>query len=133
MAIPPCLFATRADKRIGPFLLSSIEFESSTRLRRDRLRLLPPTSYFFLGRPSLRHHNRSGTFSRIVKQEGYGILKEFKEFAVFLMIRNLNKMKREEEAAPAVAPITKDCPYRFSTVAIKATRCGFCTSELKAE
>jgi large conductance mechanosensitive channel len=50
-------------------------------------------------------------------------------FAVFLLIRNINKLKREEEAPPP-EPTTKDCPYCFSTVPIKATKCGFCTSDL---
>ena len=49
-------------------------------------------------------------------------------FAVFLMIRQINKMKRE---GPAPEPNTKQCPYCFSTIPIKATRCGYCTSDLK--
>lgn len=52
-------------------------------------------------------------------------------FCVFMLIRSINKMKREKEAPPP-EPTTKDCPYCFSTIPIKATRCGFCTSELKA-
>ncbi len=51
-------------------------------------------------------------------------------FAVFLLIRGINKMKRQEAAPPPV-PTTKDCPYCLSTIPIKATRCGHCTSELK--
>ena len=51
-------------------------------------------------------------------------------FAVFLMIRQINKLKRKEEAPPP-EPTTKECPYCFSTIPIKATRCGHCTSELK--
>jgi large conductance mechanosensitive channel len=49
-------------------------------------------------------------------------------FAVFLMIRQINKLKKE---APPPPPNTKDCPHCFSTIPIKATRCGFCTSDLK--
>jgi large conductance mechanosensitive channel len=49
-------------------------------------------------------------------------------FAVFIMIRQINKLKREE---PAPEPNTKECPYCFSTIPIKATRCGYCTSDLK--
>jgi large conductance mechanosensitive channel len=52
-------------------------------------------------------------------------------FCVFLLIRSINNMKRKEEEPPA-EPTTKDCPYCFSTVPIKATKCAFCTSELKA-
>ncbi|MCX6640307.1 MAG: MscL family protein, partial [bacterium] len=52
-------------------------------------------------------------------------------FAVFVMIRSLNKLKRKEEVAPA-APTTRDCPYCLSNVPLKATRCPYCTSELKA-
>lgn len=52
-------------------------------------------------------------------------------FAIFLLIRAINRLKRKEEAAPA-APTTKDCPFCLSSVPIKATKCGHCTSELKA-
>jgi len=53
-------------------------------------------------------------------------------FAVFLVIRQINKLRAKPEA-PAAAPATKECPYCYSIVAIKATRCPFCTSALKAE
>jgi large conductance mechanosensitive channel len=52
-------------------------------------------------------------------------------FAVFLIIRNINRAKKEEEAPPP-EPTTKDCPHCFSTISIKATRCGYCTSEVKS-
>jgi large conductance mechanosensitive channel len=52
-------------------------------------------------------------------------------FAVFLMIRGINKLRRQQEAPPPV-PTTKECVYCFSTIPIKATRCPHCTSELKA-
>jgi large conductance mechanosensitive channel len=51
-------------------------------------------------------------------------------FAVFLVIRGLNRLKRQEEAPPA-APTTKECPHCLSAIAIKATRCAHCTAELK--
>jgi large conductance mechanosensitive channel len=53
-------------------------------------------------------------------------------FAVFLLIRAINKLQREEEAPPE-EPTTKDCPHCLSTIPIKATRCGHCTSELSPE
>jgi large conductance mechanosensitive channel len=52
-------------------------------------------------------------------------------FAVFLVIRAINKLKREEEAPPE-EPTTKECPYCLSTIAIMAKRCAHCTSELEA-
>ena len=51
-------------------------------------------------------------------------------FAVFMIIRYINKLKRKEEEAPA-EPTTKECPHCFSTIPIKAMRCPMCTSELK--
>lgn len=51
-------------------------------------------------------------------------------FAVFLLIRMMNKMLKHEEA-PAAAPTTKDCPFCLTKVPLKATRCAACTSELR--
>lgn len=53
-------------------------------------------------------------------------------FAVFLLIKQVNRLQRKaEEAPPAPAePTAKDCPYCFSSIPIKATRCPHCTSEL---
>lgn len=50
-------------------------------------------------------------------------------FAVFMLIRAINKLKREEEA-PVVEPTTHDCPFCCSTISLKATRCPNCTSEI---
>jgi len=50
-------------------------------------------------------------------------------FAIFLLVKQVNRLKRQPAAAP---PSTKDCPYCLSAVPIKATRCAHCTSELKA-
>ncbi len=50
-------------------------------------------------------------------------------FAVFLVIHHINKLKRAEKAPPA-EPTTKERPFCLSTIAIKATRCPQCTSEL---
>lgn len=51
-------------------------------------------------------------------------------FAVFLVIRNVNRLKRKEEAPPA-APTTKECPYCISVIPIKAVRCPHCIAEIK--
>jgi large conductance mechanosensitive channel len=48
-------------------------------------------------------------------------------FAIFLLIKQINRMQRP---APA-APTTRDCPYCLSAVPLKATKCAHCTAELK--
>jgi large conductance mechanosensitive channel len=52
-------------------------------------------------------------------------------FAVFLLIRAINNLKKKEEEAPAPEPDSKDCPYCLSSIPIKATRCAHCTSQLE--
>jgi large conductance mechanosensitive channel len=51
-------------------------------------------------------------------------------FAIFLVVKQINRFKKKPEAPP---PNTKECPFCLSAVPIKATRCGHCTSELKLE
>ena len=51
-------------------------------------------------------------------------------FALFIVIKQMNRFKREEETPPE-EPTTKECPHCFSTISIKATRCANCTSELR--
>jgi large conductance mechanosensitive channel len=50
-------------------------------------------------------------------------------FVIFLLIRQINRWSKPK-AAPA--PTTKECPFCYSAIPIKATRCPNCTSELKA-
>ncbi len=50
-------------------------------------------------------------------------------FAVDMLIRQVNRLKGDEKP-PAVT--TKDCPFCLSPIALKATRCPHCTSELTA-
>ena len=52
-------------------------------------------------------------------------------FVIFLLIKNIEKTKKEEEAAPTSEPITKECGFCFTEISIKATRCPNCTSELQ--
>ena len=51
-------------------------------------------------------------------------------FAVFLLVRTVNRFKRQE--APAAAPPKKSCPFCAMEVPAAATKCGYCTSALKA-
>jgi len=49
-------------------------------------------------------------------------------FSMFILIKNMNRLKRKDVAA---MPSTKDCPFCASKIAIKAIRCPNCTSEIK--
>jgi large conductance mechanosensitive channel len=49
---------------------------------------------------------------------------------IFLIVRAANSLQRPK---PAAEPTTKECPYCFSTIPVKATRCAYCTSELKGK
>ena len=48
-------------------------------------------------------------------------------FAIFILVRQVNRLKRQ---APAAAPVTRDCPFCFTDIPVKATRCPHCTSTL---
>lgn len=49
--------------------------------------------------------------------------------AVFALVKGINRLRREPVPAPA-EPATKACPFCFTDISIKATRCPNCTSEL---
>lgn len=51
-------------------------------------------------------------------------------FAIFMVIKGMNKMKKKEEPAPAAEPTTKECPHCFTEISLKAVRCPNCTSQL---
>ena len=51
--------------------------------------------------------------------------------AIFMVVKGINKLRRPK-SVPAGEPTTKDCPFCYSSIPIKATRCPNCTSELKA-
>ncbi len=53
-------------------------------------------------------------------------------FAIFLLVKQANRLKRQSETPPA-APTTKTCPFCYSAIPLPATRCAHCTSELPAE
>ena len=53
-------------------------------------------------------------------------------FVIFLLIRSINRLRREEKAAPPAEATTQECPYCLSTIPIKAVRCAHCTSHLPA-
>lgn len=50
-------------------------------------------------------------------------------FAIFLVVKAINRMKRKQEAAP---PSEKPCPFCTTSIPIQAKRCPNCTSQLEA-
>jgi large conductance mechanosensitive channel len=52
-------------------------------------------------------------------------------WAVFLLVKALNKAKARFDSAPAEnEPVVKQCPYCLSDIPTAATKCKFCTSNL---
>ncbi len=53
-------------------------------------------------------------------------------FVLFLVIKVVNRMMAlaKPKCEPAAVPVTKDCPFCFSKIPVKATRCPECTSQL---
>jgi large conductance mechanosensitive channel len=47
----------------------------------------------------------------------------------FFVVRPVARLTAKKPA-PAAAPTTKDCPYCYSNIPIRATRCPNCTSDL---
>lgn len=52
-------------------------------------------------------------------------------FAVFILVKNINRLKRPEEKPAPEVPKIKECIYCFTEIPIKASRCPHCTSELE--
>ena len=50
-------------------------------------------------------------------------------FALFMVIKAMNRLKKEE--VPAAAPAVKTCPECLSEIPLEARRCKFCSSVLK--
>lgn len=52
-------------------------------------------------------------------------------FAVFLLVRTINRLRLKPEASPEQPEVTtKECPYCRSGIPQAATRCPHCTSDL---
>lgn len=50
----------------------------------------------------------------------------------FLVVRPVTALMNRRKTEPEVAATTKDCPYCLSSVPLGATRCAFCTAELRS-
>jgi len=52
-------------------------------------------------------------------------------FCIFLLIKAMNALKKKPAAASSAPPASKECPFCLSAIAIQATRCPHCTSDVK--
>ena len=52
-------------------------------------------------------------------------------FFIVRPIARMNARQKAKEAVVTAPPATKECPFCFTQIPIKATRCPNCTSELK--
>ncbi|GGY11356.1 large conductance mechanosensitive channel protein MscL [Paludibacterium paludis] len=51
-------------------------------------------------------------------------------FAIFMLVKAVNRLKREPASAAETPPDTKSCRYCCSSIPLNATRCPHCTSDL---
>ena len=54
-------------------------------------------------------------------------------FVIFLLVKQINRMRRQEEAHPTPTPTAKECPFCYTSISVHATRCPNCTSQLKGD
>lgn len=50
---------------------------------------------------------------------------------IFWILKAINKFSKKQEEEKAAEPTEKDCPYCYSKINIKATKCPCCGSEIK--
>lgn len=49
-------------------------------------------------------------------------------FAIFVMVRGINRLRREP---PPAAPTTRSCPFCMTAIPLQASRCPACTSQVE--
>ena len=52
-------------------------------------------------------------------------------FVIFLVIKQINRLKREEPKPVPAMPTTTECRFCCLQIPLKATKCGHCTSPLQ--
>ncbi|MGV3593565.1 MAG: large-conductance mechanosensitive channel protein MscL [Gammaproteobacteria bacterium] len=51
-------------------------------------------------------------------------------FVIFMLVKQINRLKAKPPTQEPPSPTTKDCPRCFSTIPLRPTRCPLCTSEI---
>lgn len=54
-------------------------------------------------------------------------------FAVFILVKQINRIKNAMTPAEEAAPSEKNCPYCLSAIPLAATKCKACTADLPAK
>lgn len=51
-------------------------------------------------------------------------------FVIFLVVKQVNRLRKSALAPAPAAPTTRECPMCLSQIPLKAKRCAHCTSEV---
>jgi large conductance mechanosensitive channel len=51
-------------------------------------------------------------------------------FVIFMLVKQINRLKAKPAPAPVASPTTKECPRCISMISLRATRCPNCTSDI---
>jgi large conductance mechanosensitive channel len=80
--------------------------------------------YFMIGKVQINYGDFLNTFISFV----------IVAFVVyFFVVVPMNKLQQLAQSGKSIDPTTKKCPYCYSEINIKATRCSACTSQLTAK
>jgi len=52
-------------------------------------------------------------------------------FAIFLVVKQVNRLKKAPPPPPPAEPTTRECPYCLSQIPLKASKCAHCASEVQ--
>lgn len=109
-------------------LLGNVNFADLFVVLRDGEQALPPNATLTMAQEAGAVTLNYGQFINSV------ITFLIVALAVFMLVRGMNRLQEridKPEEITEAAPTTKDCPYCFQPIDIKARRCSFCTSDLE--
>ncbi len=54
-------------------------------------------------------------------------------FVIFMIVKQVNRLKKQPQPAPTEAPTTMECPFCVTTISVRAVKCPNCSSDLSAK
>lgn len=99
--------------------------------------VMPPIGYAMQGVDFSKMAYQIGT-----NEEGEAVVIKYGEFintcihflivamVIFIVIRQFNKLRRDEEELP---PTMRECPYCTESISVKASKCSHCTADVSPE